>query len=314
MKSCFVLFVVILIALVTLFYFYKQPVSRENFVDVTNTKLEGIIRAYNEILSRDPSVSELKSAIDDIRSKRSNMYRLKMALINSDEYRRYEKTQTNSASPDLVRILAEDEYLKRVKQIYMDVFKKKIDHNLVLPYNDMYVHLFNSSDDKLAVMFRNERYPRFEEDVLQTLKLDLDREKLFALYEKTFSKNAIKNTEEPKPMYIVKEDTLASDAQMWIPSDEDVGRTIQTPWRSATQEEVTYKRFVPEGVQFVLSNPISLTEPIIPPFKTKPPVVVGQLPIPKPPLQKELVGASLSTNPLTLPTPEYVMPLDSLRM
>ena len=311
MGSCIVLVIVFVLFVAIAAYLYRVGIVKEGFVNITNTNEESIIRAYNSILHRDPSPDELMLALDDIREKRKTMHELGMELVNSDEYQRYTKTQTNSISPDLIRILAEDEYLKKVKKIYMDVFNKMIDHNLVLPYNDIYVHLFGRSDSRLISMFKDERYPGFEKDVLESQKLDLDRDKLFAFYEKTFSKDAPARKEgEPQPMYLVSENTLASDAGMWVPSDEDVGRTVQTPWRSASQEEATYKRFVPEGTQFVFSTPISLTEPIMPPFKSKQPVVVGRLPVPKPPLQDELVGAaSLSTTPLTLPNK---MPLDGL--
>lgn len=311
----FIFVLVVIAAIIAIVYLYNNLHSMEHFINVTNTNEEEIIRAYNSLLYRDPSSRELKTAIYDIKAKRTTMYKIQMDLINSDEYQRYVKTQTNSTSPDLIRVIAEDKYLMKVKQIYMSVFNRKINHNLVLPYNDIYLYIFKKNDTKLRSMFKNKRYPKFEKDVLEDVKLNLDRDKLFTLYEKSFHEKApARQAGEPQPMYLVKENTLASDAGMWISDDKDIGTKVETPWRSTTQEEVTYKSFVPEGTQFVFGQPVSLTEPIMPPFKTKQPVVVGNRPVPKPPLQDKLVGISLSINPLTLPLANYLMPLDALKI
>jgi len=276
---------------------------RENFENITSSIEEEVIRSFQTILQRDPTIEELKTVTKDIQQGNSSIHKLQLQMISSDEYQRMMKTQSNTVTPELMRVIAEREYLEKIGNIYRDVFEKKIPSDLVLPYHDLYVFVFKRDDLLLRNLFLDPRYEQFEEDVLSSK--ELNREDLFDLYNTTFvRKDPRTPVEMPKAAYMVPEGSLASDASMWVEMDKNIGGTVIPPWKSLDQEETTYSLYEKEDGQ--AAPPVEVRPPVMPPTTPPaqvPPVDVSEsLPQPRAPLQGSLVGANLSTSPLTVET------------
>lgn len=272
---------------------------RENFENITSSIEEEVIRSFQTILQRDPTIEELKTVTEDIHKGDSSIHKLQLQMVSSDEYQRMVKTQSNTVTPELIRIIAQREYLAKIGEIYRAVFDKKIPGDLVLPYYDLYVFVFKRDDMLLRQLFTDERYPQFEEDVLNSE--ELNREDLFDLYNTTFVRRDPRTpVEMPKAAYMVPEGSLASDASMWVQQEETLGGTIIPPWKSLDQEEVTYSLYERDDGA-TAAPPVQTREQVMTPTTPEPTPVDANASLPQPnaPLQGSLAGASLSTSPLT---------------
>lgn len=315
-------------------YIATRP--RETFQNMTFTLEEEIIRTYNGILGRDPSTDELKGVVADMNAKKIDFYTLRLMLINSDEYLRIVKTQTNTVSPDLLRMIAEREYVAKVEKIYRAELGTKIRSSLVLPYHDLYVHVFRNNDRLLRNMFRDDRYGQFEKDVLATV--GLDREKLFALYDRVYGLkeipvpswwptvsmgdeinrnrfkdaagkdvwyNAPPTSEPPAADYIVRPDAFANAAAMWEANYANLEKGATYPWKSDKQEEVTYAPYTPSQDKKPLLRQVKAMTGEVSLAPPPPPIVVKAPSAPRVPLAPLATGpsstpASFAFSPITL--------------
>lgn len=279
-------------------------ITQENFENITASTEEEVIRSFQSILQRDPTIEELTKITTDIQQGNSSIHKLQVQMVSSDEYLRMVKTQSNTVTPELLRVIAEREYLAKIGELYQDVFQKKIPGDLVLPLHDLYVYVFKRSDLTMRNLFYDSRYPQFEQDMLSTK--ELNREDLFDLYNTTFVRRDPRTpVEMPKATYMVPEGSIASDASMWTSMDDSsgaLGTTVIPPWKSPDQEEATYSPYEKEDGT-PPAPPAEVTRPILPP--TTPPSQVSPVdvnappPQPNAPLQGSLVGTNLSTSPLT---------------
>lgn len=316
-------------------YIYIIRRRKETFENMTFTLEEEIIRTYNSILGRDPSMDELKGLVADMNAKKIDFYTLRLMLINSDEYMRIVKTQTNTVSPDLLRMIGEREYVAKVERIYKEEMGNKLQSSLVLPYHDLYVHVFRNNDRLLRNMFKDDKYGQFEKDVLATV--GLDREKLFALYDRVYglkeipvpswwptvsmgeeiAKNKFKDAEgkdvwyrapstsaPPVADYIIKPKSFDNAASMWQANYADLDKGVTYPWKSDKQEEVTYSSYTPVGEKPILRQPIAITmTDEVSTAKPVPPAPVTlpvSLPKPLEPLSSGSIPASFAFSPLSL--------------
>lgn len=336
--SFLAVFMVVLTVLVIVYAYrpsYPSAESTEGFLDQSRSIEENVISLYKELLDRAPTPEELKSVVGDINTKGLNMYTLRLLLISSDEYERLVKTQSNETAPELVKMIAEREYIERVSTIYKEALQRKIKPELVLPYHDLYINVFKNSDQLLRDMFLDKRYGKFERDVLETT--GLDRDKLFALYDRAYGlkdiavsawwpsvptradieKNRFQIYENkeiwysapptaapPKQNYIVPSTSFENTAALWEERYDALNKGINYPWKGARQEEVTYRMYGPSGTSGSTS-PLQLTPPILPSTVPPQPITVPRtLPEPQPPLATGPVTSPLGTSALTIsPTP-----------
>jgi hypothetical protein len=305
----FVITVVLIAIVIAVAYKYYRT---EGFTtNDTVSDHEKIIQTYNEILQRDPTVKELKSVKYNMETNDLNFYKLRIILYSSDEYSQIVKMQTNSATPELKKMIVEREYVEKINEIYKDMFDEKINSDLVLPYHDLYVYKFNLTDALLKAMFQDDRYGDFEVEVLATN--DLDRDKLFDIYYENYEKPRGKKKKKakvipsslPQPYYILVASAIGNDAAPWKVSNGKVKNKIYPPWKSPDDPEFTYHRNVEYDDQAGYEEPTGLQSSIYPSTKKPKPVdMYKPLPIPQAPLQPTLLGMNLSFSPLTMPKPE----------
>jgi hypothetical protein len=146
---------------------------------------EEIMSLYSEILQRSPSSVELISASRDISSGKLTTDGLRQRLMDSDEYARIIKLQSNSLTPELPKIIADKELLHKIIAIYREEKKLPVPNEAILPLKDVYIWL-NYNEYAFRAFLQDTAYPNFESDVLRNDTLDAVI--LKEMVEKTFEK------------------------------------------------------------------------------------------------------------------------------
>jgi hypothetical protein len=166
---------------------YESGGSAEGFTpnDALGASAEDrIIVLYQEILQRSPSPKELKEARRIVQKGGDVEYEIfRRKLLSSDEYEKAMKTQSDTMTPSLKRMLADRDTIGEVSQLYRHERKRVIPKKVVLPLKDVYVYM-NFNEYLFRAMLRNAKYPDFEEDM--TTAVELTREDVIKLYEATF--------------------------------------------------------------------------------------------------------------------------------
>ena len=150
-----------------------------NASDIT----QDVIDLYYKTLKRSPNSNELKKHVQALKREDYDMRELEMRLINSDEYQRLIKTQTNMILPETKRMIEEKDVITLIKNVYFKIRGKKLQKELYLPLKDLYIY-FDYNLYKFVAMLRDSKYPEFESEILKDAKLS--RESLVELYHATF--------------------------------------------------------------------------------------------------------------------------------
>lgn len=128
---------------------------------------ESIIQLYLELLQRQPKSSELTDATNQINKGIINIDGLRRKIIDSDEYQRNIKLQSNNLNPELTKIISDNELINYIAKMYNEETGKIIPGTMELPLRDIYIYL-DYNDYAFRAMLRNTSYPTFEKDVLTT--------------------------------------------------------------------------------------------------------------------------------------------------
>lgn len=150
-----------------------------NRSDVT----QDVIDMYYKNLNRAPTSEELKKHVKAITDKTYDYRELELRLINSDEYQRLIKTQTNTLLPETKRMIEEKDVIELIKRAYLRIRGKKLKKELFLPLKDLYIY-FDYNLYKFIALLRDGKYPFFEETIAKDARLS--RESLIDLYHNTF--------------------------------------------------------------------------------------------------------------------------------
>lgn len=153
--------------------------SRFEHFESSSDISENIIKIYYDNLHRAPTSEELKKQTKAIYEKNYDYNELELRLINSDEYQRLIKTQTNTILPETTRVLEEKDLVQRVKRVYMKVRGKTTPKEMYLPLKDLYIY-FQYNVYKFVAMLRDTKYADFEDRVKSDEKMS--RTSLIELY------------------------------------------------------------------------------------------------------------------------------------
>ena len=156
--------------------------KREFFANASDIT-QDVIDLYYKVLNRAPTSTELKKHVQAVKAQEYDYREIELRLINSDEYQRLIKTQTNTLLPETKRMVEEKDVITLIKAVYFKIRGKKLSKDLYLPYKDLYIY-FNYNLYKFVAMLRDSKYLEFEKEVLQDAKLS--RESLVELYHATF--------------------------------------------------------------------------------------------------------------------------------
>jgi hypothetical protein len=174
----------ILISIVTfmLYRIHKDKRVFENFENSSDISAN-VIKIYYDTLKRSPTSQELQKHTKEIFEKNYDYNELELRLVNSDEYQRLVKTQTDTILPETSRVLEEKQVVDRIKRIYLKVREKECPVTMYLPLKDMYIY-FDYNVYKFVALLRDTKYSDFQRDILQIS--NLSRDKLIEMYLETF--------------------------------------------------------------------------------------------------------------------------------
>lgn len=161
---------------------YKKP-------EHINQEYE-IINLYKTLLDRQPSNDELRKNMYLFNEYELNIDLLKLQILNSPEYNRNNKMQSNDVESGLVGAIAKEDLLSKLSVIYNRERNLNVPKNMLLPLRDCYIHL-QYNDYLFRAMLVNNNYNKFEIDVLDTPMLS--KEKLLKLFNKYFLLSDLKS-------------------------------------------------------------------------------------------------------------------------
>lgn len=171
--------ILILLVAFIIFHINNNKEHFENSSDVSSN----IIKIYYENMKRAPTSQELQKHTKEIFEKNYDYNELELRLINSDEYQRLVKTQTDTILPETSRIIEEKQVVDRIKKLYLKVREVECPVKMYLPLKDMYIY-FDYNAYKFVALLRDTKYGDFQTDVLRIS--NLSRNKLIEIYLATF--------------------------------------------------------------------------------------------------------------------------------
>lgn len=160
--------------------FFADAMTNEN-----SLLEEQIVRIYLEVLARQPSSKELIQAARDVTNSKTTLKGLRQKLIDSDEYARNMKTQSNKLAPELDKMLADQTLLKSIATIYKQERKTDMPAALVLPYRDIYTVVMDYNEYVFRAFLRRKEYSVFEGDMKRTAA-NMTRDEVLAKFNATF--------------------------------------------------------------------------------------------------------------------------------
>ena len=185
------LIVIIFFIFVGALLYYLLHKKIENFYQSEDSVEMNIIKLYSELLNREPSPKEL---IQNTRSINSgiSLSLLKQKIIDSDEYERVIKTQNDSLTPELPKLISDRKLILFIGNIYTSVRKTPMPAKMSLPLKDLFI-LANYNIQILTTILSSPQYSAFETDVINANLLNRDR--MLEIYRTYYDMFAFNNTE-----------------------------------------------------------------------------------------------------------------------
>jgi hypothetical protein len=169
---------------------YSSNIFNQQIKSITdNTNEYEIINIYKSILQRQPNSTELNKNLYLFGTGELNEVSLKKQLLNSPEYLRLTKMQSNDVESGLEGALAKEDLLTKLTNIYYEERKDDCPRKMILPLRDTYIHL-QYNDYLYRAVLRHNNYPKYERDILDSALLT--KEKLLEIFNKYFDLTELK--------------------------------------------------------------------------------------------------------------------------
>lgn len=154
-----------------------------------------IISVFKNVLNRNPTKVELEKFSRQFDQNDIDESTLRINLINSVEYRRNVKLQSNEVSGDIEYEFAKKDLLFIISGLYLQELGKEIPKGMLLPLRDIWLY-FQGNQFLFRAFLIDEKYPLFEKEVLELnllTKANLSRliDKYFILYDLKLKANDI---------------------------------------------------------------------------------------------------------------------------
>lgn len=124
-----------------------------------------ITKIYQDILDRYPSDTEMNEHRRAILRGKRTFDDVRQRLIDSVEFKKKMKMQSNTLVPELPKMISDSKILRRLAQIYLEERKKTIPGKMVLPIKDIFTRL-DYNEKALRYMLRSEKWSDFEDDIM----------------------------------------------------------------------------------------------------------------------------------------------------
>lgn len=121
---------------------------------------------FQDVLKRPPSKFELDMYVRRVEDKGLTRFALENILLNSEEYRRDVKTQTDEPMAELRRVNSETYVIAHIVAVFESERGGRPVPQIIMPLKDVYEFLGPQDDDAFRAFLRSPRYTDWERDVL----------------------------------------------------------------------------------------------------------------------------------------------------
>lgn len=167
-----IIFIFICVGIILDKYLSSSSRSTETFVNANGTTVEEqIMDIYHQVLQRQPSATEMLDASRKLTNGTWTESGLKQRLLDSDEYQRFVKLQSNQLAPELDKMVADRALFQRIRVLYAEEQKKPLPEDMVLPLKDVYVAL-DYNEYAFRAFLRSKSYTYFESDTQNGQQMD----------------------------------------------------------------------------------------------------------------------------------------------
>jgi hypothetical protein len=154
-----------------------------------------IIALYKELLERNPTKVELERYTKQMISGDIDESILKINLINTVEYRRNIKLQSNEVANDIEYEFAKKDLIYIVSNLYFKELNKEVPKGMLMPLKDIWIY-FQGNQYLFRAMLVDKNFSKFQDEIMETkllTKANLSRlvSKYFILYDLKMKANDI---------------------------------------------------------------------------------------------------------------------------
>lgn len=180
----------------------NDPIS-DAYLPYTNTKYDdaidapeinninfNIITLYKQLLIRQPTSKELKNNSRKIREGILDLKSLRRIIINSDEYTKIVKLQSNYINPELLYKSTKKLIIDKIADIYLKEKEEEAPKILLVPLKDIYHH-FQYNDYLLRALLVNQNFNSFKNELIDNL--DTSKSDILELLNNHFDMNELKS-------------------------------------------------------------------------------------------------------------------------
>ena len=152
---------------------YSQT-EKSTKIDITdpmyNVNKYKIIKLYKELLYRQPTSTELDNFSRKIMSNFTNLEKIKRHIINTDEYSRVIKLQSNDPNPNLIYSDIKNNLYGKIANIYLIELNEEIPKSLLGPLNDIY-HFLQYNEYLLRALLIHSNFDNLKTEIIDNKKL-----------------------------------------------------------------------------------------------------------------------------------------------
>ena len=172
-------------------YYIAFHKSIEKFTSAGSKPNEqDVIDAYQQLLQRQPSPTELVNHTRSLQFGLTTIDTLKQRIVDSDEYDRILKTQSNDLNPTLHKLIVDRQLIHTLATLYKRKRGTEINPRMSLPLKDLYAYL-NYKTTVFEAVLSAPQYAMFETDALNASFLN--RDKMLALFQTHYESLASSN-------------------------------------------------------------------------------------------------------------------------
>lgn len=178
--------------------YYENKIMREiKPIEQNNIEYQ-IISLYKEVLDRNPTASELLKHTQSFLNNEIDINLLRVNIINSTEYKRNIKLQSNEVFEDIQYGVAKEDLILHITKLYFNELEHEVPRVMLMPLKDVWIYLQGNEFLFRAFLIHN-NYPKFENDVMNTnllSKSELSKliNKYYILYDLKIKANDIQKS------------------------------------------------------------------------------------------------------------------------
>lgn len=185
------IWLVILMLVCGAFLIVQSRKPREHFETTTTLISEiDVMKVYDRVLQRQPSAKELTDALSKIKDGDMTLDDLGGRLMDTDEYERIIKVQSNTLTPELDKMIHERKQLAYLASVYLSELTQNIPPEMLMPLRDVYIYL-DYSEPALRLVLQDAKYGAFEKRLKN--EFQLSKEKTLSIFDEMFDRKALMN-------------------------------------------------------------------------------------------------------------------------